>query len=123
MAVPAAPTVAVEGVMDTETGVTVTVDDADRVGSATLVAVTLALPPVDGAVHDTVAPDAVASVPALAVHCTAVFALPVTVAVKLRVAPEATVAVAASTLTPIAATETVADADLVASSLLVAVMV
>ena len=67
----------------TDCAVAVTCAEADFVESAVLVAVTVYVPAVFGAVYN---PEA-ETVPALALHVTAVFEIPVTVAVNCCVAP------------------------------------
>ena len=113
---------AVVGEMETETAVTVTVAEADLVVSATLVAVTVTLPAVAGAVKS----PPVVMLPALAVQVTAGLLLPVTVAVNCCVAPVISEAVAGAMETETttgAVTVTVAAADLVGSATLVALTV
>src|SRR5579862_1920506 len=93
--VPPELTVAVVGEMETATdcagGCTVTVADADLVGSATLVTFTVIVVVLvtEGAVKRPV----VETLPALAVQLTAVLVLPVTVSVNCLVPAELTVAV------------------------------
>jgi hypothetical protein len=102
---------------------TVIVAVADFVGSATLVALIVAVPAVAGAVKRPLA----VTVPALADHVTDLFVtVPVTVAESWRVAPVRIVPVAGETETPLAtgaATVTVVLADFVVSATLVALTV
>jgi hypothetical protein len=104
----------------------VTVPDPDLVASATLVAVTVAVPTVAGAVYSPVE----LIVPGDAFQLTDLFdALPCTVAVNWAVPPGATEVVAGVTETEVTlgadpvVTVTVAEADLVVSATLVAVTV
>jgi hypothetical protein len=113
---------ALVGEMETATGaVTVTTEEADFVGSATLVAFTVYEPAVEGAVYK----PAEVTVPPVAVQVTLVLLEPVTVAVNwlccpvCRVTPEAGEIVTATA----AFTVTVAVAVLVVSAALVAVTV
>ncbi len=109
------------GVTDTATGtVTVTVAEADLELSATLVALTVYVPGVPGAVYKPV----LLTAPPVADHVTDVLAEPVTVAVNcwvlpVRMEPEVGVIVT----TTGAVTVTLADADFVGSATLVAVTV
>jgi hypothetical protein len=100
--------------------VTVTVADADLVVSATLVALTVNVPVVAGAVYT---PE-LETVPPVAVQVTDVLLEPLTVAVNCcvpLVASEAEVGlIATDTAGAVAVTVTVADADLVLSARLVA---
>lgn len=100
---------------------TCTVAVADFVGSATLVALTVTLPVVDGAVNK---PEE-ETVPALADHVTAVLVVPVTVARNCCVASviKPTVLGEIDTLIGAATTVTVATAVFVVSAALVAVTV
>ena len=102
---------------------TVTVADADFVVSATLVAVTVYVPAVAGAVYIPV----LEIVPPVADQVTDVFVLPVTVAVNCWVAPVCTDAEVGLMLTTTggggAVTVTVAEADFVGSATLVALTV
>jgi hypothetical protein len=116
-----AMTVAEAGLMVTATGTdTVTDAEADLLGSATLVAVTVYVPPADGAVYNPL----LDIEPPLEDQFTAVFVEPETVAVNCWVAPDCNdvdrglivMATAATTLI-------VAVADLVGSATLVAVTV
>ena len=99
--VPPELTVAVIGEMPTETdcagGWTVTVADADLVGSATLVTVTVIVVVLvtDGAMKRPV----VETVPPLAVQLAPVLVLPVTVSVNCLLPPELTVAEVGEILT------------------------
>jgi len=124
-----APTcsVAVSGVIDTETTgggvlVTVIVAVAFFVISATLVAVTVYVPAVLGAVNNPVAP----MVPPDAAQLTPVLLVPVTLVANCTVAPVCTLArvgdIEIETLVG-ATTVTVAEADLLASAALVALTV
>ncbi len=109
------------GLIATETGaVTVTVALADLVESATLVAFTVYAPAVVGAVYS---PE-LEIVPPVADHVTALLPLPLIVAENCCVAPDARLTNdgAIATDTTGAETVTVAVADLVASTILVAVM-
>lgn len=121
--VPPVDTETVVGVIETATtgvDVTVTVAEADLVASAALVAVTVYVPVVLGAVYR---PE-LEIVPALAVQVTAVFVDPLTVAVNCCVAPawmETVTGLIDTTIGAGALTVTVADADLVLSAALVAV--
>jgi hypothetical protein len=111
------------GLIVTATAVTVTVAEADLVVSAALVAVTVYVPAVLGAVYRPL----VLTVPPVADQVTAVFALPVTVAVNCCVPPVWTEADVGLTLTApgggAEVTVTVADEDLVVSATLVALTV
>jgi hypothetical protein len=108
------------GLMPIETSVTVTVADADLVVSATLVAVTVNVPAVFGAVYRPVDE----TVPPVVDHVTAVLLLPVTVAVNCCVRPVKSEAVVGLMLTATtgggALTVTVAAADFEVSAVLVA---
>jgi len=110
---------------DTETAtacaVTVTAADADLVVSATLVAFTVTVPAVDGAVNM----PPVEMLPPLADHVTDVLLLPVTLAVNCCVPLVSMEAETGEIVTPTtgALTVTVAEADLVVSATLVAVTV
>jgi hypothetical protein len=99
----------------------VTLADADFVVSATEVAVTVKLPAVDPAVNNPL----LEIVPPVAVHVTAVFEVPETVAVNCWVCPGCKVALVGETLTEITGTliVTLADADFVVSATEVAVTV
>ncbi len=109
------------GLIETATGaLTVTVAEADLVGSATLVAVTVYVPGVPGAVYK---PE-LDTVPLVANHVTAVFVEPVTVAVNCWVPLVKIVdAVGLSDIATGTVTVTLADANLVGSATLVAVTV
>lgn len=122
------PTVCKEtlvGLSETEmTGadVTVTVADADFVPSAALVALTVYVPAVLGAVYS---PE-LDTVPPVALQVTAVFVVPLTVAVNWCVVPVCSVVVFGLIPTTTGAgalTVTVAEADFVESAPLVAVTV
>lgn len=92
--------------------VTVTTADADFVGSATLFAVTVYVPGVEGAVYN---PEVVHT-PAVPDHVTEVLVVPVTVAVNCCVAPvgiETEPGVTVTATETGATTVTVAVADLV----------
>lgn len=114
------------GVTDTAAELTVTVADADLLASAELVAVTVTVPPVAGAVRTALLPFP-AIVPAEALHVTDVFELPVTVALNETVPPASAVADDGEMLTATgtggAVTVTDADALLDGSSTLVALTV
>lgn len=101
---------------------TVTDAEPDLVGSATLVAVTVTLPPVTGVVSVAEFPLPL-MVPADAVHVTAELEEPLTVALKATVPPASAVALDGDMATLTAVTVTDAEAFLVASSTLVAVTV
>jgi hypothetical protein len=120
---PPAPTVGDAGLMVRTVGVTVTVDDALRVGSEVLVAVTVYIPPATGAVQFAVPPAPGVIVPAVAVHATVVTAECVTEAVKVRLPPAGTVVVAGSIDTTVGVTVTAAVPFLSGSWVLVAVTV
>jgi len=114
------------GLMFTETdagAVTVTLTEAFLVVSAALVAVTVYVAALLGAVYK----PALETVPPVAVHVTAVFELPVTVAVNCFVAPvwiDADVGLIETTTGgAVVVTETVAEEDTVVSATLVAVTV
>jgi hypothetical protein len=124
--VPPARTVTVAGETAIEVTLgafTVIVAEADLVGSATLVALMVAVPAVDDAVKRPLA----VTVPTLADQVTDLLVtVPCTVAESWRVAPVRMVPVVGETETPFAtgvATETVVDADFVVSAKLVAVTV
>ena len=119
--VPPVVSEAVVGLIATATGtVTVTVAEADFVVSATLVAVTVYVPAVAGAVYR----PAVVIVPPVALHVTLVLVVPVTVAVNCCVPPVASDAEVGLIVTATGTvTVTVAEADLVVSATLVAVTV
>jgi hypothetical protein len=101
--------------------VTVAVAEADFVLSATLVAVTVNVPVVLGAVYR----PADETVPPLAFQLTAVFVVPLTAAVNCWFPPGCRKAERGDTDTdtPVVTTLTVADADFVLSATLVAVTV
>ena len=99
--------------------VTVTVAAVDFVLSATLVARTVNVPAVAGAVYRPV----VETAPPVADHVTAVFEVPVTVAVNCCVPPVKSEADVGLMLTDTSATVTVAEADFDGSATLVAVTV
>ena len=99
--------------------VTVTVAAADLVLSATLVARTVNVPAVVGAVYRPV----VETVPPVADHVTAVLLVPVTVAVNCCVPPVKSEADVGLMLTDTNATVTVAEADFDGSATLVTVTV
>jgi hypothetical protein len=111
------------GLIVTATAVTVTVAEADLVVSATLVAVTVYVPAVPGAVYRPL----VLTVPPVADQVTAVFVLPVTVAVNCCVEPVCMEADVGLMLTATGGgavvTVTVADENLVVSATLVALTV
>jgi hypothetical protein len=112
------------GDIDTDNvgALTVTVAEADLVVSAALVAVTVSVPPVLGAVYKPLEE----IVPPVADQVTAVFAVPVTMAVNCCVRPvssEAEVGEIVIETNGAALTVTVAEADLVVSAALVAVTV
>ena len=115
------------GLMLTPTAVTVTAALADLLESAMLVAVTVCEPAVAGAVYsplvETVPTVESPSLMPSTDHCTAVFVVPVTVAVNCFVVLSGTLAEVGLMLTATAGTVTVAFADLVESALLVAVTV
>ncbi len=99
---------------------TVTADEADLVLSAALVAVTVYGPAVLGAVYRPLEE----MVPPLVDQLTAVFVVPLTVAVNCCVAPLSRDAVAGEMEIETGAfTVTAAEADLVVSAVLVAVIV
>ena len=104
-------------------GVTVALAEADLVLSATLVAVIVYVSAVFGAVYS----PALVIVPPVADQVTAVFDVPLTVAVNCCVAPVASVATVGLMLTVTggggAVTVTVAEADLVVSASLVTLTV
>ena len=109
------------GEIDTATGtLTVIAADADLVESATLVAVTVYVPPVDGAVYRPLDD----TVPPLIDQVTLVLADPVTLAVNCCEPPASSEAETGEIDTATGAlTLTVADADLVVSATLVTVTV